>query len=680
MSIFYCYIPLDAIAAEKTARDSGRAQSPSLQSWEDELRRLVAETSSFPANESARLDLARRLKALPEYNIEECLLIIGSRFVELYLVAGTPAPSAANGRTATFTDFAKSFSYFITGSNQEAVIQFFRSALGWMPNGEHDPAHVEAFRRAYTLASEHKLAGLALSRLFQRALWLYEKVRLETDFFRHPNTADEVLLEVAGKIFGEFKERAVLFVGSNGELSHLVKIFQQAGIGHLYFALTGPEKPEAASSGQIINSWREVSQLPAIDLLLLFDQAGRNIITRAYLQKLMAARHHAPLLLADLTAAEAKKESPEEIAKMYNLFYFRQRDLEGLVEQNAPVRRQAEAEVTGWIRDEAREFYHWLNSADRFHFGSMVGRSPQMQQVFELIARIAQTGITVIIEGESGTGKELVARAIHQASSRARRPFVAVNCGALPENLLESELFGHVRGAFTGAVSNNPGLFEQANGGTIFLDEIGEMSPALQVKLLRFLQDGEIKRVGSNAVLKLDVRVLAATNRHLQTLVHDGKFRSDLYYRLNVIGIKLPPLRQRPEDIEILAAHFARKFAGRMRKTIAALLPEVLLRLRQYAWPGNVRELENVMERAVALTGNTTLEVADLPAHLREAASSTGSAARLPLREIERQYILDIVNACNDNYDEAAKVLGIGRTTLWRKLKNYAAGNGDFNS
>jgi DNA-binding NtrC family response regulator len=673
MSIFYCYTSLDVLAVEKTARDSGQAPSSFLQSWEDDLRRSASEASSLPVNESARIELSRRLKAMPAFNVEECLLIFGLRFVELYLVAGAPAASAMNGRPATFADFAKSFSYFSTVSNQEAVMQFFRSALGWMPDGEHEPAHVEAFRRAYTLASEHKLAGLALNRLFQRALWLYEKVRLETDFFRHPNTVDEVLLEVASKIFGGLKERAVLFVGGNDELPHCAKILQQAGIGHLYFALTGSEKPAAAGSGQIIDSWREASQLPAFDLLILFDQAGRNIITPAYLQKLMAARHHAPLLLADLAA-----EANQEMIKMYNLFYYHRRDLESLVEQNAPVRRQAEAEVTGWIRDEVREFYHWLNSADRFHFGSMVGRSPQMQQVFELIARIAQTDITVIIEGESGTGKELVARAIHQSSSRARRPFIAVNCGALPENLLESELFGHVRGAFTGAVSNKRGLFEEADGGTIFLDEISEMSPALQVKLLRFLQDGEIKRVGSNAVLKLDVRVLAATNRHLETLVHDGKFRSDLYYRLNVISIKLPPLRERPEDIEILAEHFARKFAGRMRKTIAAIPPQVLQRLRQYAWPGNVRELENVMERAVALTGNAMLEVADLPAHLRQASSATGSAARLPLREIERQYILDVVNACHDNYDEAAKVLGIGRTTLWRKLKNYLDQQGDF--
>ncbi|MDZ7360477.1 MAG: sigma 54-interacting transcriptional regulator [candidate division KSB1 bacterium] len=674
MSIFYCYTSRDALAAEKAAPHCGQAPSSFLQSWEDDLRRLAGDASPLPANESAWLDLARHLKAMPEYNIEECLLIFGPRFIELYLVAGAPASNARNGRLATFADLAKSFSFFVTVSNQEAVMQFFRSALGWMPNGEHDPAHVEAFRRAYTLASEHKLAGLVLSRLFQRALWLYEKARLETDLFHHPNTVDEVLLEVAGKIFGGLKERAVLFVGSNGELPPLVKILQQAGIGHLYFALTGSEKPDAAGSGQIIDSWHEVSQLPAFDLMLLFNQAGRNIITRAYLQKLMAARQHSPLLLADLTA----EESPAEMIKMYNLFYYRRRDLEGLVEQNATVRRQAEAEVTGWIRDEVREFYHWLNSADRFHFGSMVGRSPQMQQVFELIARIAQTDITVIIEGESGTGKELVARAIHQASTRARRPFIAVNCGALPENLLESELFGHVRGAFTGAVSNNPGLFEQANGGTIFLDEIGEMSPALQVKLLRFLQDGEIKRVGSNTVLKLNVRVLAATNRHLETLVHEGKFRSDLYYRLNVISIKLPPLRERPEDIEMLAEHFARKFAGRMRKTINALPPEVLQRLRQYAWPGNVRELENVMERAVALTGNATLEVVDLPAPLREAAGTTARTTRPPLKEIERQYILDTVAACNGNYEEAAKVLGIGRTTLWRKLKTYLDPQGDF--
>jgi transcriptional regulator with PAS, ATPase and Fis domain len=682
MSIFAYYIPLDAVVAERTASASGSVKSKSPQSWEEELiaslRQILAETSSIATNESIRqtgLDFARRLKSNPERNIEECLLSIGARFAEIYLVEGTSEQGALNGRDASLSNLTQLPPHGVSLSNQEAVAQFFRSALGWMPNGEHASAYVETFRSAHTLASEHGLTGLALNRLFQRAVWLFEKVRLETDFFRNPVAVDAVLLEVAGKIFGGLKDRAALFVGSNGELPNAVKVFQQAGIGRLYFASPGAEKSWATEHGQVV-SLHEPAQLPFIDLMLLLDDNAKTAITRANLQKLMAARHHAPLLLADLTAAEEKKDAHGEIEKMYNLFYFLRRDFEKMVAQNAQARQQADAEVAAWIKDEVRQFYQWLTSEDRFHFGMMVGRSRQMQQVFELIARIAQTDITVIIEGESGTGKELVARAIHEASSRAHRPFIAVNCGALPENLLESELFGHVRGAFTGAVSHKAGLIEEANGGTIFLDEIGEMSPALQVKLLRFLQDGEIKRVGSNAVLRLDVRVLAATNRHLQALVHDGRFRSDLYYRLNVIGIKLPALRERPEDVEILAQHFMRKFAGRMRKPIATLSPEVLRHLRRYSWPGNVRELENVMERAVALTGNTTLDTVDLPTSLREAASAAISSTRLPLKEIERQYILETINACNGNYDEASKVLGIGRTTLWRKLKAYQNENG----
>jgi DNA-binding NtrC family response regulator len=675
MAIFSYHISLDAIAAEASAR-APDGLPPRRQ---DELAAILSETiakASFsPSNPSLQqisLDFARRLKSQPEGDVEECLLLIGPSFAELYIIEGTSEDSRTDARAR----LAGPYSSLIALSNQEAVTQFFRSALGWLPNGERDPGHVEAFRRTYALASEHGHTGVALNRLFQRALWLHEKARLETDFFRSPIAIEEVLIEVAGKIFGGLKERAALFVGNGEAMPRLIKALRGAGIGRLYFASTAA-MPETTNSGQAITSLHETAQLPFIDLLLLFDHADRSVATRAYLQKLMAARHHAPLLLADWTANDAHAGGLE---KMYNLFVFHRRDLARMVEQNAPTRRQVEAEIAGWIKDEVQQFYQWLTSEDRFHFGLMVGRSLQMQKVFELIARIAQTDITVLIEGESGTGKELVARAIHESSSRSRRPFIAVNCGALPETLLESELFGHVRGAFTGAVNNKRGLFEEVNGGTIFLDEIGEMSPALQVKLLRFLQDGEIKPVGSNVVLKLEVRVLAATNRHLPTLVNDGKFRSDLFYRLNVIGIRLPPLRERPDDIEMLARHFLRKFSGRMRKPVAALTPETLSVLRRYSWPGNVRELENVMERAVALTGNAMLDIADLPAPLREEASAKNGAARLPLKEIERRYILDTISACNGNYDEAAKTLGIGRTTLWRKLKIYSRANGDFSS
>jgi DNA-binding NtrC family response regulator len=674
MSILAYYISLNA-AAVKKARPAENADSALPLNHAEPaaaLRALIGD-AILPANEltaQAVREFAQMAVASPQLRFEESLPVIGPQFAELYVIE----KNSENDATAQTSRASQPLSGVSLLANQEAVIQFFRSALGLLPNGAHDAAHVERFRRAHALAAEHGLTSVTLNRLFQRALWLYEKVRLETDFFHHAATVDEVLLEVAGKIFGGLKARAALLVGDHAALPGLAKTLERAGIGQLYFAPAGAEKPEVANRLQLIASLPEATQLPFIDLLLLFDHAGREIFAPGYLQKLMAVRNQAPLLLADLTAAEPRGG----MEKIYNLFYFRRRDLEGMVAQNAPARRQADAEVAAWIREEVQQFYRWLNSEDRFHFGSMVGRSRQMQQVFELIARIAQTDITVLIEGESGTGKELVARAIHQSSGRAQRPFIAVNCGALPENLLESELFGHVRGAFTGAVSHKPGLFEEVNGGTIFLDEIGEMSAALQVKLLRFLQDGEIKRVGSNAVLKVDVRVLAATNRHLQKLVHEGKFRSDLYYRLNVIGMQLPALRDRPEDIEILAQHFLRKFAGRMRKPVATLSPAALRQLRQYAWPGNVRELENVLERAVALTGSATIDVIDLPAPLHEPARSANGAARLPLKEIERQYILDTVTACNDNYDEAARVLGIGRTTLWRKLKNYLEATGDF--
>jgi transcriptional regulator with PAS, ATPase and Fis domain len=543
---------------------------------------------------------------------------------------------------------------------------------------------------------------------------------LETDFFRNPITIDDVLIEVAGKIFGGLKERSALLVGSNEEMPHLADALRQGGIRHLYFTPTARALESSAktfeweiwtmSSQEEAPAWpQQMSMLPFIDLLLLLDQSANRQGMRSLLQQLMAMRHNAPLLFADLTtpsspgdhektkpgqsgSTEAGAIAGDTIEKMYNLFFFRRRDLQQMVEQNLRARQQVDGEVSAWISQEVRQFYQWASSEDRFHFGSMVGRSRQMQRVFELIARIAQNDITVLIEGESGTGKELVAQAIHQSSHRARKPFVVVNCGALPESLLESELFGHIRGAFTGAIKNKRGLFEEANDGTIFLDEIGEMSPALQMKLLRFLQDGEIKRVGSNTVLKLEVRVLTATNRNLQQMVNEGKFRSDLYYRLNVIQITLPPLRERMEDLPILASHFLRKYAGRLRKPLAGISPEAMQKLSEYNWPGNVRELENVMERAVALASDIKLGIADFPDVIRKASgaalqhspseviagSTIGAnrALRPTLEEVERQYILETVTACEGNYDEAAKQLGIGRTTLWRKLKMYQNENG----
>ncbi len=676
MSIWVYHARLDAIGADQTARQNIERLGGEPSSWEEAfigtLQQLSSVDPAVPLDQSIQQvlqDFVGRAKALQERSADECLLVVGPRHVEMYLANESRENAAVNGRA----NLSMPGHRLTILSNHDAVTQFFRSALGWMPDGERDHSHIEAFRRGHAFASEQGMTGVALNRLFQRALWLFEKIRLEMDFFRSPMTIDDVLVEVAGKIFGGLKARSAWLVGSSEEIPRVAVALQQAGIGSLYFSPLAPSVPTLKPRSEVIAKPLEIEQLPFIDLLLLCDGGDKSLAARRFLQKLMAARNHAPLLLADLSASAMAGETME---KMNNLFFFRRRDLLSLVEQNVQVRRQIEGEVVSWIHEEVKQFYQWLRSEDRFHFGSMVGRSRQMQGVFELIARIAQTDITVLIEGESGTGKELVARAIHQASSRGRRPFIAVNCGALPESLLESELFGHVRGAFTGAVSNKRGLFEETNGGTIFLDEIGEMSPALQVKLLRFLQDGEIKRVGSNEVLKLDVRVIAATNRHLQQMVNEGEFRSDLYYRLNVIGINLPPLRERPEDIEFLTGHFLRKFAQRMRKPVSGISSEAMQQLREYHWPGNVRELENVMERAVALAGDNRLDTLDLPATVRDASHSTHVPARLSLKEVERLHILETVRACNDNYDEAARVLGIGRTTLWRKLKEYGSENG----
>jgi two-component system, NtrC family, response regulator AtoC len=311
---------------------------------------------------------------------------------------------------------------------------------------------------------------------------------------------------------------------------------------------------------------------------------------------------------------------------------------------------------------------------------TVIGRSPTMVEVFKLVARVAPTKSTVLILGESGTGKEVIARSIHQHSSRAQRPFVAVDCGALTETLLESELFGHTRGAFTGAVSDKKGVFQLANGGTCFLDEIGDISANMQSKLLRVLQEEEVRPVGGKDWLKVDVRVLAATNKNLDALVKDGSFREDLYYRLNVVSIRLPPLRERLEDIDVLAQIFIRRYSQIARKHITAISNDALDRLRNYSWPGNIRQLENVIEQAVVLSHQNILTLDDLPKEVREGLPSSYDGAEdrqflfsdMPsLEEVKKRYALYVMNHVRGNISSAAKVLDIDRRSLYRMLARW---------
>ncbi|MGE0128490.1 MAG: sigma-54-dependent transcriptional regulator [Blastocatellales bacterium] len=312
----------------------------------------------------------------------------------------------------------------------------------------------------------------------------------------------------------------------------------------------------------------------------------------------------------------------------------------------------------------------------------IIGASRPMQELFKLIARAARGSSTVLITGESGTGKELVARSIHEASER-KGAFVPVNCAAIPAELMESELFGHTGQAFTGARQARAGLFESAGGGTLFLDEIGEMPLAVQPKLLRVLQEGTVRRVGADREIEINARVIAATNRDLEKDVSEGRFREDLYWRLNVIHLHIPPLRERPFDIPLLAEHFINKIAEKSGQSPLNVLPETLATLTAYSWPGNARELENVIERAVALAGGQNLSPDDLPERVRSNGQSGSLIARarerrMTMREIEKEYIIEALRMTGGNKSRAAEILGFDRRTLHRKLDEYRAEDPSF--
>ncbi|MCP4871799.1 MAG: sigma-54-dependent Fis family transcriptional regulator [Proteobacteria bacterium] len=372
------------------------------------------------------------------------------------------------------------------------------------------------------------------------------------------------------------------------------------------------------------------------------------------------------------------------------------------------ARAAERATLTGKVRDlEGR------SETDHHRKPEIVGQSPAMVRMMRLVGQVARTDATVLIVGESGTGKELVAAALHQLSPRVDKPLVAVNCGAIPENLQESEFFGHVKGAFTGAIRTKTGLFEEAHTGTLFLDEVGETSLATQVKLLRFLQTGEVRRVGGNEATRVDARLVAATNRDLEAMIEAKAFREDLYYRLNIIAVEVPPLRDRTGDVEVLAKYFLSRFARKLGNGVTGFTDRAMKRLVRHRWPGNVRELENAVERAVTLARGTRVDVDDLPRldRLGSAARSSrpkdefslhptlsgewdtvsnpfqlavAAPARLEyedndvqqfpsLAEMERAHIERALAAFGGNRTRTSKALGISKATLWRKLKSYEA-------
>jgi DNA-binding NtrC family response regulator len=369
------------------------------------------------------------------------------------------------------------------------------------------------------------------------------------------------------------------------------------------------------------------------------------------------------------TAVEAIREGAFDfISKPMNLAELRKTVEKALAQRSLQRRADKSAEGTA--------------ESSRQPLSKIIGKTPAMLEVYKTVARVAPTRSTVLILGESGTGKEMIARAIHEHSPRANQPFVAVDCGALTETLLESELFGHVRGAFTGAVADKKGVFEEAQGGTCFLDEIGGISPNLQARLLRVLQEHEVRRVGGKEWISVNVRVVAATNCNLAEAVKQGEFRQDLYYRLNVVAIQLPPLRERADDIPLLAEHFLDCYSVEHGKTMSTISDKAMALLRSYTWPGNIRELENAIEQAVALSNQAVLVPEDLPHEVRDQGASRFSPQGLEdghfqfrdtpsLEEVKKRYVLNVLKQSHGNVSATARILNVDRRSLYRMLARY---------
>ncbi len=604
----------------------------------------------------------------------EWLCVCPPGYCDLYYSGDAP-PSLPNA--ATMLRAAGIMSATVAEQQQEdgknAVSGFLRIAA-CIADKRDNPHNIEFYQEAFVQALELGFAGPVFQNLFSKALQLFEKVRAETEFAQFAVRTETAVRELAGKILGDLSRSTVCVIGYNRTADGILAELRQAGIRAVHIAGDIPAATVAVLPARTTHV-RQADALPSdMDILLACEDSPaveKLLVNRS------GRRRSTPLLLFDLTGNEVYCR---KLRERDDLYLYGNADIRGVIDYNRTERRHTLQAVERLIEQATTEFYTWFRSDQRFEFAGMLGSDSRMQRIFQLVERIAPTDITVLIDGESGTGKELVAKAIHRMSTRGQRQFYTVNCGAIPENLLESELFGHVRGAFTGAMADKQGLFEAADNSTVFLDEIGELPLHLQVKLLRFLQEGEIRKVGSNTTLRLDVRVIAATNRTLADMVEAGLFRSDLYYRLNVIQITLPPLRERRGDIPLMAGHFLHRFAQKMHRDIAHFSPEAMQALVSYNWPGNIRELENVVERAVALSIGKAVSLYNLPEPVRTHAptseiphlsATTASEEYLTLKDIEKKHILETLESCNWNYESASRYLGIGRTTLWRKLREY---------
>jgi transcriptional regulator with PAS, ATPase and Fis domain len=542
----------------------------------------------------------------------------------------------------------------------DAVKHFLQLSLGIeLTVGTQQQEFLQRTSESIKTGNAFNLIGPVINRLYQSALLLKGQIK------RNGVAVDQAQLGVQiqaliQKIFRKLSSPNLLVIGQNESTFPVIEKAFPKNLNNINFY-----------SGESLGQQAEVKELEnkIINCQIIFrlNQNYSGLFNKDSLTQIMKNRKNQPLLMVNL---DSTISSESALNRIYNLYNYDISDFNNIAAQLHNSKNYLEL-----IEQELKDFFSWFYSQNCFRFGNIISKSKEMESILEMIARISQTDITVLIQGESGTGKEIIAQAIHENSPRKDKPFIIVNCGALTETLLESELFGHEKGAFTGAIARKTGLFEEAHQGSIFLDEIGDTSQALQVKLLRVLQEGEIKRVGSSENIKIDVRLIAASNQNLNELVQQNKFRQDLFYRINVVNLEIPPLQNRKTDIYPLAEYFVGKYSDKMKKRIIGFTDRAKNILQIYNWPGNVRELENAIERAVALAIGNIIHTNDLPDNIRDGeligVVKDKSQKQLTLKEIEEEVIQANLIANDWNYDKVAEILDIGRTTLWRKMKEY---------
>ena len=524
-------------------------------------------------------------------------------------------------------------------------------------------------KEGYSRAIDFDAAGPVLSRFYRQGMDFLQSFGNRSELIGTCSNPAEAAIDIARKISENISGFQVLLIGNDRSgFETLVQLLKHEIRGKIYL-LTNHRKDryELALDLGCIPLEQELFEMTLTGSTIIISSED---LTGGLWKRIgTVVRRHRDQIYIYFQFTTGPVENG--LQRQPNFFVQGLDQIRELVILHIRKRKQFIDSLDDEIREEVENLYDWLHSDQRFIFSGIVSRNKTMQQIFETVHRVAPSDISVLISGETGTGKELVARAIHAHSGRSLQNFVAVNCSAIPETLLEAELFGYEKGAFTGAIAMKKGLVETASGGTLFLDEIGDIPPLIQIKLLRVLQEREIMRIGNPNPISVDVRLIAATNRDLDELITGGSFRTDFYYRINTIQIGLPPLTDRKEDIPLLCRYFVDKHSRRQGKNVHAIAEDARDRLQNYHWPGNVRELENVIERAVAVSVGDRILLSDLPGELQAGKKTQPAKDITSLRDLEATHIAGLLAREAYNYTKVADLLGISRTTLWRKMKEY---------